>query len=103
MRPLTYSPSTDAFIDRSFYMDRTHQDWETAWAALAGHESNAAMAQPITAACPFSGESWQYMGSYNKPSGNIHEFRHRRHPGKSGERVLVRVFIQGGVKGRVQS
>lgn len=98
MRPLAYSPSTDAFIDRSFCMDRTHQDWKTAWDSLAAHTSNAAMAEPITAACPFTGESWQYMGSYNKPSGNIHEFRHRRHPGKSGERVLVRVFIQGQVQ-----
>lgn len=85
-------------MDHFFCMDRTHCDWQYTWKALAGHDSNRDMADKVTAACPFSGESWQYMGSYNKPQGNVHTFRHRRHPGMKGERVNVRVFVRGGVK-----
>ena len=79
-----------------FSMDHEHPEWATAWEAMANHSSNKNMADKFTAACPFSGESWQYMGSYNKPTGNVHQFRHRRHPGVDGKRVLTRVFVRGG-------
>jgi hypothetical protein len=85
-------------MDNYFCMNRDHNDWEEAWQTLARHYSNARMADKVNAPCPFSGESWQYMGSYNKPQGNVHTFRHRRHPGVNGERVNVRVFVRGGVK-----
>ena len=83
-------------FDRTFCMNPDHNDWEEAWQTLARHDSNRRMADKVTAPCPFSGESWQYMGSYNKPQGNVHTFRHRRHPGMDGQRVNVRVFIRGG-------
>jgi len=83
----------NAFIERCFCMSPKHRDWSQAWRALERHESNREMNDKVTAPCPFSGESWQYMGSYNKPQGNVHTFRHRRHPGVNGERVNVRVFI----------
>lgn len=92
------NPLDRNFHDRTFLMNPAHSDWDAAWEGLTRHDSNREMAAKARAMCPFSGESWQYMGSYNKAQGNVHEFRHRRHPGMNGERVNVRVFIRGGVK-----
>ena len=87
-----------ALYDQTFYMDRTHSDWDVAWDALTAHSANATVQDKYTAACPMTGECWQYMGSFYDTSGNHHEFRHRCHPGAGGRRVVVRVSVQGGAK-----
>ena len=75
---------TTEFLKRSYYMSPDHPQWETAWQRMA--------AEGVNDGLPDRYEGWQYMGSYTKPSGDVHEFRHRNHPAVN-RRVITRVFI----------
>ena len=88
------STTTD-FLSRCYLLDpSTDKDvWDKAWEGMAADGINDGQADRFSAECPLSGEGWQYMGSYHKPAGTVHEFRHRHHPAVN-RRVLKRVFIR---------
>ncbi len=68
---------------------------DKAFGLLAKHYStiNRGLWQPAVAQCPWTGETWQYMGSIDAPSTVTHEFRHRCHP-NTGKREVVRVIVK---------
>ena len=86
--------ATREFIDRCFYIDpqTDPETWGAAWDGLKKDGINSGMFQPAACQCPLTGEVWQYMGSYRKPTGTVHEFRHRHHPAVN-RRATVRVFL----------
>ena len=83
-------------LSTAFYMDRTHAHWDRAWLGMSGHYSNDGLLErgldPFSATDTLSGETWQYMGSYQTPASTVHECRHRRHP-NTGARGNVQVNI----------
>ena len=77
---------------REFFMRPDHPHWDAAWRRLSEESINVGLRDPFTAACPVTGETWQYVGSFVLEPGCVHEFRHRHHPAVSG-RVIKRLVI----------
>lgn len=93
MNPYIYEIVEDTFA----WLNHKGVEWARAWDKLEKDPINYAVGTyRKAAACPDSGETWQYMGTVLiKQDGGmdwVHEFRHRHHP-VSKQRQVVRVSV----------
>lgn len=70
-----------------FCVENGTLEWEEMWLMLSNIELNNGDNECL---CPLSGESWQYMYSTNERG---HEFRHRSHPNKNNESIVLYIPI----------
>lgn len=91
------------------FEERGTAEWDRMWRVLGMLPVNHTVEGDKTAApCPHTGEVWQYMGTEASGgpaivvggevpkdavgiAGPVHVFRHRSHPAREGQRVIVRI------------
>jgi len=64
------------------------EEYDYMWDKLAGLNMNRRYSVPQM--CTNKEEVWQYMGTYQRKSKIVHEFRHRCHP-CNGQRIYTHI------------